>query len=353
MTAGEHWRRFWWLVAIVSVSAAPLPLDATPPPVATFSIVAYDAETGDLGVAVQSKFFAVGAVVPYAAAGVGAIATQSYANTTYGPEGLELLRGGRTADEVVALLTEADPEREERQLGVVDAAGNPSSFTGESCWSWAGGRTGERYAAQGNILAGPQVIDAMATAYETTEGDLASRLLAALTAGQAAGGDARGRQSAALLVVREAGGYGGFSDRYIDLRVDAHPTPIRELQRLLDMRHAQIETSTARRLLAEAAETVSDDPDRRLAAARRAAEQSVALDPNNAGAWLVLAAVRLEQQRPEPAAAAGKRALLLNPWLKTAILTGLSDEADLVDRLLAVESFRQLWETLPVTVRPG
>jgi len=201
----------------------------------TFSIVAFDPETGDLGVAVQSKFLAAGAVVPWAQADVGAIATQSWANTTYGPKGLELLRKGLSAQEVVEALIAEDEGRDLRQVGIVDAKGNAAAFTGKDCFEWAGHVVGENYACQGNILAGPQVVEAMAEAFEKAQGELARRLVAALEAGQAAGGDRRGQQSAALLVVREKGGYGGFNDRYVDLRVDDHPEPIKELKRLLGL----------------------------------------------------------------------------------------------------------------------
>lgn len=198
----------------------------------TFSIVAADPETGELGVAVASKFLAVGAVVPWARAGAGAVATQSYANTSYGPRGLELMAEGLSAEQALARLIADDPDRSLRQVGVVDARGGAATFTGEGCHAWAGGRTGRGYAVQGNILTGPEVVDAMAAAFEQVRGTLAERLLAALAAGDAAGGDRRGRQSAALLVVKERGGYGGFNDRYVDLRVDDHPDPVRELQRL-------------------------------------------------------------------------------------------------------------------------
>lgn len=202
------------------------------PIVATFSIVAFDPETDALGVAVQSKFLAVGAVVPWARAGVGAVATQAMANFNYGPRGLDLMAQGRTAEETVEDLTSADEGREHRQVGVVDARGRAATFTGSECFDWAGGVTGEHYAAQGNILAGRETVEAMAEAYEGAGGDLAARLLAALDAGQEAGGDSRGKQSAALLVVREGGGYGGDNDRVIDLRVDDHPDPIKELIRI-------------------------------------------------------------------------------------------------------------------------
>jgi uncharacterized Ntn-hydrolase superfamily protein len=205
------------------------------PIVATFSIVAFDPETDSLGVAVQSKFLAVGAVVPWARAGVGAVATQAMANFNYGPRGLDLMASGMTAEDTVEALTSADEDRVHRQVGVVDARGRAATFTGSECFDWAGGVTGEHYAAQGNILVGRETVEAMATTYEDTRGDLAARLLAALAAGQEAGGDSRGKQSAALLVVREGGGYGGDNDRVIDLRVDDHPDPIAELARIRDL----------------------------------------------------------------------------------------------------------------------
>ena len=207
----------------------------SPLPVATFSIVGYDAETGALGVAVQSKFFAVGAVVPWAEAGVGAIATQSWANTTYGPNGLKLLKSGLSAVQTLERLVADDSGRATRQVGIVDAKGNVANYTGDECNEWAGAVSGKHYTAQGNILAGEDVIKAMGKAFEDTEGELADKLMAALFAGQEAGGDTRGQQSAALLVVQENSGYGGFNDRYIDLRVDDAEKPIEELQRLLEI----------------------------------------------------------------------------------------------------------------------
>lgn len=200
--------------------------------VATFSIVAFDPETDALGVAVQSKFLAVGAIVPWARAGVGAVATQAMANFNYGSRGLDLMSRGKTAEETVEALISSDDEREHRQLGVVDARGRAATFTGSECFEWAGGVAGEHYAAQGNILVGRETIEAMAYTFEATSEDLAGRLLAALDAGQAAGGDSRGKQSAALLVVKEGGGYGGNNDRLLDLRVDDHPEPISELIRI-------------------------------------------------------------------------------------------------------------------------
>jgi uncharacterized Ntn-hydrolase superfamily protein len=203
--------------------------------VATFSIVAFDPETDSLGVAVQSKFLAVGSVVPWARAGVGAVATQAMANYNYGPRGLGLMSEGNSAEQTVQALTSADEDREHRQVGVVDARGRASTFTGSECFDWAGGVTGEHYAAQGNILVGKETVEAMASTYEETGGDLATRRLGALDAGQGAGGDSRGKQSAALLVVREGGGYGGDNDRVVDLRVDDHPEPIGELIRIRDL----------------------------------------------------------------------------------------------------------------------
>ena len=204
-------------------------------PVATFSIVGYDAETGDLGIAVQSKFFAVGSVVPWAEAGVGAIATQSWANTTYGPNGLKLLKNGFSAEQTLERLIADDPGRATRQVGIVDAKGRIANYTGDECNAWAGAVSGKHYTAQGNILAGENVVKAMGKAFEETDGELADKLMAALFAGQEKGGDTRGQQSAALLVVREQSGYSGFNDRYIDLRVDDAEKPIEELQRLLEI----------------------------------------------------------------------------------------------------------------------
>ena len=215
---------------VVEKAAAP-----AVPRVATFSIVARDPDTGELGIAVQSRVLGVGAIVPFAKAGVGAIATQSMANTAYGPDGLKLLAGGKSAAETLKTLTEGDPQRDIRQAGIIAAAGEPATFTGSGCLDFAGGKTGAHFAVQGNILAGAAVVDGMAQAFENSKGTLAERMLAALDAGQAAGGDKRGMQSAALLVVREGWGYGGQSDRYIDLRVDDHAEPIKELRRLLGL----------------------------------------------------------------------------------------------------------------------
>jgi uncharacterized Ntn-hydrolase superfamily protein len=201
--------------------------------IATYSIVACDLEARQWGVATQSKFLAVGSVVPWAEADVGAVATQSYANPRYGPDGLTLLRQGRTAQQTVDALTAADDKRDQRQLGIVDARGGAATFTGTKCIEWAGGRTGDRYAAQGNILVSGKTVDALAETFEQhAELPLGERLLECLAAAQAAGGDRRGQQSAALIVVEKDAGYGALSDTLVDLRVDDHATPIDELRRL-------------------------------------------------------------------------------------------------------------------------
>jgi uncharacterized Ntn-hydrolase superfamily protein len=201
----------------------------------TFSIVACDLEEHAWGVAVASKFPAVGAVVPWAQAAVGAVATQSFANTSFGPRGLALMGTGLTAQETLARLLEDDSERELRQVGLVDAKGGSATFTGEGCFAWAGGVTGTGYAIQGNILAGGKVVPAMEKAFLKAKGNLPTRLHASLLAGDRAGGDKRGRQSAAIYVVKPKGGYGGFIDRWIDYRVDDHEDPVPRLGELLEM----------------------------------------------------------------------------------------------------------------------
>ena len=200
--------------------------------VSTYSIVAVDLEAGQWGVAVQSKFLAVGSVVPWAEPHVGAIATQAYANPRYGPEGLALLREGHSAHEVVDRLTQADEGRDHRQLGVVDAKGSAATYTGKECMDWAGGRVGEGYAAQGNILVSAETVDALAETFEESTGPLAERLIDCLAAAQAAGGDSRGQQSSALLIVEKDGGYAQMSDVVVELRVEDHERPIEELRRI-------------------------------------------------------------------------------------------------------------------------
>lgn len=198
----------------------------------TFSIVAFDPANGDLGVAVQSKFPNVGVSIPFARAGVGAVATQSYCNTSYGPRGLALLENGASPRQAVEILTGGDAQRDYRQVGIIDAQGRAASFTGTHCFDWSGDLQGAYCAAQGNTLAGPRVVESMVRAFEESVGPLVERLLLALQAGQAGGGDRRGQQSAALKVARAGGGYGGFDDRYVDISVYDHPAPIDELERL-------------------------------------------------------------------------------------------------------------------------
>ena len=203
--------------------------------VATFSIVAADPKTGEVGVAVQSKFLAVGSVVPWAKANVGAVATQSWANTAFGPEGLALLEKGLSPEEVIDKLVADDPGRSLRQVAVVNAEGEASAFTGHECYDWAGHKIGKHHSCQGNILVSEETVNEMSRAFEASEGPLAERMLKAIAAAQHAGGDSRGKQSAAVYVVQEGAGYGGYNDIKVDLRVDDHPEPIEELQRLYEL----------------------------------------------------------------------------------------------------------------------
>ena len=219
--------------------------------IATFSIVARDPATEELGVAVQSRAFRAAAIVSYAKSGVGAIATQASANQSYGPRGLELLEQGLSPDEVVERLTSADEGRDRRQLAVIDTQGRVSAYTGSQTSDWAGHIEGDNYSVQGNILVSEEVVQAMARAFETTEGELAERLMAALDAGQAAGGDARGKQSGGILVVRPIGDSGRTTDRWIDVRVDDHPTPFLEIRRLMNMSVSRNKTRLATQLASE------------------------------------------------------------------------------------------------------
>ncbi len=201
----------------------------------TFSLAACDSADGAWGVAVASKFPAVGARVPWAASGAGAVATQSYANTTFGPRGLAAMAAGASAEQALAALLADDPQSEKRQVGLVDARGGSATFTGRQCHPWAGGRAGPGYAAQGNLLAGAQVLDALVDTFLSASGDLPGRLVAALLAADRAGGDRRGRQSAAVYVSKAGAGYGGLDDIWIDYRVDDHDDPVRRLTELLDL----------------------------------------------------------------------------------------------------------------------
>lgn len=213
--------------------------------ITTFSIVAADLAKGDLGIAVASKFLACGAVVPWASAGAGAVATQSFANTAYGPDGIRMMRDGLSASEALARLLADDPDHDLRQVGLVDARGGAAAFTGPGCHAWAGHTIGEGFACQGNILVGQETVDAMAATFRAARGELAERLVTALTAGENAGGDRRGKQASAVYVVRPKGGYGGMNDVLVDLRVDDHPEAVRELRRVFDLRNLYFGTSPA------------------------------------------------------------------------------------------------------------
>ncbi len=298
-------------------------VSATPPetePIATFSIVGFDPETGELGVAVASKFFAVGNVVPWAKAGVGAVATQSYANTTFGWRGLELLEHGFTPQQAMDMLIKEDDNPTQRQVGIVSFDGKSATYTGENCLDWAGGRTGPNYAIQGNILAAEAVVIAMEKAFLETEGTLAARLYAAMIAGDAKGGDSRGRQSAAMLIVKDKAGYGGYTDRAIDIRVDDHPEPFRELGRILIIAEMNYSWNEAWTLFTEKQFTSALPP------MERAAE----LAPDYGEVFYDLAVIRLAAGDIEGAVEALKTAVRLNPKLKTQAsvdddLSGMKD----------------------------
>ncbi len=276
--------------------------------VATFSIVARDPQTQEIGVAVASRFFSVGSVVPYAQAGAGAVATQANANVTFGPRGLELLARNANAEETLKILLRGDsgPGAAGRQLGIVAADGSSATHTGPGCNAWAGGRNGPNYAVQGNILAGEQVVVAMEKAFLETSGTLARRMFAALSAGDGAGGDSRGRQSAVLIVTKEGAGFNGGSDRAIDIRVDDHADPFKELGRLLDyaeMNYAWNQGWTA-------------FTHQRYAEALVAQERAAALAPENPELQYDLGVIRLAAGKRDEALTALQKAFRLNPKLK-------------------------------------
>jgi uncharacterized Ntn-hydrolase superfamily protein len=290
-------------------------------PVSTFSIVARDAETGELGIAVASRFFAVGSVVPWARAGVGAVATQSFANTTFGWRGLDLMEQGASPEEVVGILIRNDDDPDRRQFGIVSADGGSATYTGTGCLAWAGGRNGPGYAIQGNILAGEAVVTSMERTFLETEGSLARRLYAALVAGDAEGGDARGKQSAAMLVVKEQAGYGGYTDRAIDIRVDDHTEPFVELGRLLDFAEMNYSWNEAWTLFTQD----------RGAEALPHMERTAGLAPENPEVLYDLAVIRLSAGKPREALEALEKSLRLNPNLKQQArgdddLDGLRDD---------------------------
>ncbi|HEV3317110.1 MAG TPA: DUF1028 domain-containing protein [Candidatus Angelobacter sp.] len=251
------------------------------PPVSTFSIVAIDPQNGDMGVAVASRYFSVGSVVPWALAGVGAVATQANVNVGYGQQAIDLLRQGLTAQQVLQKLLEEDKfeGKDGRQVAIVDAKGNVAAFTGPNAPKWAGDRHGKTWSAQGNILVGPQVPEDMGKAFESTQGELAEKLFAALKAGDAAGGDSRGRQSASMLVVRKGGGRNINNDRYIYINVDDSPDPFKELRRLLDLNLAYNYGDQMYKAAAA----------KNMEKARTAAQKAVSYAPTNANSHMQLA----------------------------------------------------------------
>lgn len=322
------------LLACAGVPSAEAQAPASEPwlrPVATYSIVARDPATGEMGVAVQSHWFGVGAVVPFAEAGIGAVATQSFVDPSYGPLGLELMRAGRTAPEALAGLVEADPHPDVRQVAMVDAAGRVAVHTGENAIIAAGHQTGEEYSVQANMMGSETVWPAMAAAFEATEGDLAERMLAALDAAQAAGGDVRGRQSAALLVVSGTSSGRPWVDRLYDLRIEDHPDPLAELRRLLQLARAYREMNAG-----DEAMTVND-----VDAAVARYDAAATLVPESAEmvywAGITLASVgRVDEALPrlERAFAADPGWAILTARLPEAGL--LPDDAALLARLLSV-----------------
>ncbi len=274
--------------------------------VSTFSIVARDPETGELGIAVASRFFSVGSVVPWAKANVGAVATQSFANTSFGWRGLEFLQNGASPEEVKEILLRNDDNPERRQFGIVSSDGKSITYTGKECLAWAGGRSGLNYAIQGNILAGESVVTSMEKTFLETPGTLAERLYAALLAGEEAGGDARGKQSAALLVVKENAGYGGYTDRAIDIRVDDHPEPFIELGRLLDFAQMNYSWNEAWTLFTQ----------NKFNEALPHMERTARLAPENPEVLYDLAVIQLAAGKKEEALTSLTKAVSLNPKLK-------------------------------------
>ncbi len=291
--------------------------------IATFSIVARDSAAGELGVAVASRFFAVGTVVPWAQADVGAVATQSFANTSFGWRGLDLLYQGLTPQETIDVLLRDDDNPTQRQVGVVSADGQSATYTGENCLAWAGGRNGPDYAVQGNILAGEAVVAAMEKAFLETAGTLADRMYAALLAGEKNGGDSRGKQSAALLVVKEGAGYGGYTDRAIDIRVDDSPQPFKELGRLLNIAQMNYAWNEGWTMFTHG----------EFEAALTPMERAAHLAPENAEVYYDLAVIRLAAGHRQKAISALEKAITLNPKLKKQAsvdkdLTKLHDSAE-------------------------
>jgi uncharacterized Ntn-hydrolase superfamily protein len=299
-------RRVLLAIQVVLFAESPSFAQDDRPVVSTFSIVAHDPVSGEFGVAVASRFFAVGSVVPWARADVGAVATQSFANTSFGWRGLELLANGRTPQEAINELLKGDGDPNRRQVGIVGANGTSATYTGKDCIPWAGGRSGPHYAVQGNILAGEAVVAAMESTFVHTSGTLADRIYAALVAGDARGGDSRGKQSAAMLVVKKNAGYGGFTDRAIDIRVDDHAEPFIELGRLLDYAQMNYAWNEAWTLHTQ----------HKPAGALPHMERAARLAPVNAEVLYDLAVIRLSAGRESEALDALEKALRLNAKLK-------------------------------------
>jgi uncharacterized Ntn-hydrolase superfamily protein len=300
---------------------------ALDPVVATFSIAACDTADGIWGVAVASRFLAVGSVVPWARGGVGAVATQASANTTFGPRALDLLERGLTPEEVVPVLLRNDSQRNRRQVGIVDARGRAATYTGDSCMAWAGGKTGPGYAVQGNILAGPQVVEAMARSFERSRGYLGDRMMAALAAGDSAGGDSRGRESAAIRLAAVGRGYNGFNDVLCDLRVDDHADPLVELRRVYGLWRSVRLVNDGYRLVEE----------KKFAEAIALGEQAARLDPDSGEPFYHLACFESRAADADRAMYYLQWALRLRPALK-AQATKDPDLAPLRER----EDFRNL-----------
>lgn len=304
--------KYLWAVMFLSIILSCRLIASTKPAednrnvVSTFSIVACDTNTGELGVAVASRFFAVGAVVPWAKAGIGAVATQSFANTTFGWRGLDLLEKGATPQEALTILLRNDDEAEQRQVGIVSFDGKSATFTGNKCLPWAGGRYGPTYAVQGNILAGETVVSVMEETFLNTKGTLAEKLFAALVAGDKQGGDARGKQSAALIVVKENAGYGGFTDRAIDVRVDDHAHPFKELGRLLNFAQMNYSWNEGWTLFTQ----------KKYGQALPHMEHTARIAPDNAEVLYDLAIIRLAAGQKDSAIEALKKAIEINPKLK-------------------------------------
>jgi len=299
-------------LGVLVVAALAGVVHAAPPQPSTFSIAAADAEAGEVGVAVASRFFAAGAVVPWARAGVGAVATQANANTTFGPRGLELLSLGLTPEETVQVLLRTDSGNNARQVGIVSAAGDSATYSGPGCTPWAGGRKGPSYAVQGNILAVENVVVAMESAFLASKGKpLAERLFAALMAGDAAGGDSRGKQSAAILVCRAKAGFNGFTDHAVDIRVDDSPEPFVEIGRLLGL--AMVNDAWNRGWTAFTEKRFPEALTWQERAAALAESQPAMLPE----VLYDLAVIRLASGDKAGAQAAVKRAIRLNPKLAT------------------------------------